>query len=305
VVSFMAAPWQDDSWPEYTADVTRATSAGVLASTAVPARPGQGTRHLLVLHGIYGRGRNWTTIARHVVAARADWSCLLLDLRAHGASPTMAPPHTVAAAAGDVGAFEDATGWHASAVAGHSFGGKVALAHAATGRDRLQQVWVIDSTPETREPSGSAWRLIEVVRSLPPSFVSRAEAASGIEASGYSRSVAVWMASNLEHREGRYHWRLDYAVMESLLRDFFQTDLWQVVEAPPEDMEIHFVKASASSVLSEDGCRRIEAAGRASGRVFLHRVEGGHWLTTDNPAAILALLGRHLPGAAVSSRSRA
>jgi len=188
---------------------------------------------------------------------------------------------------------------------GHSFGGKVALAHAASGRDRLQQVWVIDSTPETREPSGSAWRLIEVVRSLPSSFSARAEAMAGIEANGYTRSVAVWMASNLEHRLGRYHWRLDYAVMESLLRDFFQADLWPVVEAPPDDMEIHFVKARASSVLSEDGCRRIEAAGAASGRVFLHRVDGSHWLNTDNPAAILDLLGRHLPTAVVNPRSRA
>lgn len=267
----------------------------VIASTSVPADPASRRRRLLVLHGIYGRGRNWTTISRHLTAERTDWSCLLLDLRCHGASPALEPPHTVEAAAADVGTYEDATGLHAAAVLGHSFGGKVALAHAASLRDHLRQVWVIDSTPEAREPSGSAWRLLEVVRSLPASFASRAEAAAGIAAAGYRHAVAVWFASNLEHRDGRYRWRVDFDAMEALLRSFFRTDLWALVEEPPEDTVLHFVKANASRVLSEEGCARIEAASRAHGRAFLHRVEGGHWVNTENPAAILELLSRHLP----------
>ena len=39
----------------------------------------------------------------------------------------------------------------------------------------------------------------------------------------------------------------------------------------------------------------MEAAGRASGRVFLHRVPGGHWINTDNPDAVVQLLTDTLP----------
>lgn len=262
------------------------------------AAPGsRNPQWLLMLHGIYGRGRNWTSLARDLTSRRADWACALLDLRLHGDSPAFSPPHTVAAAAGDVARYEQETGFHASSVLGHSFGGKVALAHAALGRDRLAQVWVIDSTPEARDPSGSAWRLLDVVRGLPPDFASRKEAAAGIEAAGYGRAVAAWMSSNLHHHDGRYSWRLDLDGAEAMLRDFFATDLWPIVDDPPGDMVLHFVKATASSVLSEEACRRIEEAGRRHGRAHLHRVPGGHWLHTDNPRALEELLVSTLPSA--------
>ena len=178
---------------------------------------------------------------------------------------------------------------------GHSFGGKVALAHAARGHDRLQQVWVIDSTPEAKPPGGSAWRLLDVVRQLPESFGSRREAAAGIEAAGYSTSLAAWMASNLHLHHQRYRWRLDFEAVGSLLLDFFNTDFWHVVEEPPAETVLHFVKAEESDVLTESACSRIEEAGGQHGRAFVHRIAGGHWVNTDNPAAVVDLLARHLP----------
>jgi pimeloyl-ACP methyl ester carboxylesterase len=249
----------------------------------------------MMLHGIYGRGRNWTTLAQHLSRARPDWASLLVDLRLHGASPDFTPPHTVASAAADLVVLEDETRQEAAAVLGHSFGGKVALVHAAGGHDHLSQVWIIDSTPEAREPRGSAWRLLDVVRSLPAAFPSRAVAAEGIAGKGYSSAVAAWMVSNLRFDHGRYVWRLDFDAMEALLRDFFRTDLWDVVEAPPPGTSLHFVKANDSAVLSEEGCTRMEEAGRRHGQVHLHRVDGGHWLHVDNPDAILRLLATHLP----------
>jgi hypothetical protein len=47
-------------------------------------------------------------------------------------------------------------------------------------------------------------------------------------------------------------------------------------------------------VLSEGATARIEAAGRENGRVFLHRMEGGHWLNADNPDAMVELLSAEL-----------
>lgn len=267
-----------------------------LAATRVSPEGTAPARTLMVLHGIYGRGRNWASVARQLADLRPDWASLLVDLRLHGASPDLPPPHSVASAAADLVVLEDETRQEAAAVLGHSFGGKVALVHAAGGHDHLSQVWVIDSTPEARAPQGSAWRLLETVRALPPAFPSREAAAAGIVAAGYAPPVAAWLVSSLRFDRGRYVWRLDFDAMEELLRDFFRTDLWDVVEAPPAGTTLHFVKASGSTVLSEDGCARIEEARRRHGQVFLHRVDGGHWLHVDNPGAILRLLAAHLPG---------
>jgi pimeloyl-ACP methyl ester carboxylesterase len=267
--------------------------SALLASARIPPDSGA-TNTLLMLHGVYGRGRNWTTLAREMTRIRRDWSTLLIDLRLHGDSPAFDPPHTVAAAARDVARLEDATGQHAAAVLGHSFGGKVALAHAAGGHDRLAQVWVVDSTPEVKPPGGSAWRMLDAVRALPTTFASRADAAEGLARDGYSAGVAAWMASNLEYRDGRYAWRLDFDAIEALLHDFFSTDLWAIVEDPPPDLTLHFVKADDSTVLSDDAIARLEAAGRRHGRVSLHHLPGGHWLHVDNPRGLLELLTGYL-----------
>jgi hypothetical protein len=104
------------------------------------------------------------------------------------------------------------------------------------------------------------------------------------------------MATNLVRQEdGRLRWRIDPEDMEALLRDFFRTDAWEVVEDPPSGLELHFVKAEASSVLDESACRRVESAGVRTGRVHLHRVRGGHWLNADNPEALVELLAAALP----------
>jgi hypothetical protein len=137
--------------------------------------------------------------------------------------------------------------------------------------------------------------MIEAVRALPPEFASRAEAVEGLVARGWSPGVAQWMAINLEPADGRYRWRVDFAAMEEMLRDFFRTDLWRVVEDPPAGVEVHVVKAIDSDTLDAEAAARVESIARARDRVHLHLLAGGHWLNTDNPEGVLKLLVDTLP----------
>ncbi|HEX6913450.1 MAG TPA: alpha/beta hydrolase [Longimicrobium sp.] len=267
----------------------------ILSHTRVVGKDAEPKMWLLMLHGIYGSGRNWGTIARRLTEARPEWGVLLVDLRNHGGSRGFSGPHTLHAAAADVDRLVAHLDFHAAAVVGHSFGGKVALVYAQHHGDELRQVWVMDSTLSVREPEGSAWRMIETIRALGPDFASRHEAVAGIVAGGYDEAIAQWMAINLEPHEGRYRWRIDFDVMEEMLRDFFQTDLWDVVVHPPAEAEVHIVKATESSSLDDESMRRVEMAGTANGRVFLHQLEGGHWINTDNPQGVIDLLRARLP----------
>ena len=267
----------------------------MLAHTRVAAAGREPERWLLVLHGIYGAGRNWGSIARRLVDARPEWGALLVDLRNHGQSRGFAGPHTIAASAADVDRLVDALDLHAAAVLGHSFGGKVALMYAEHHGSELRQVWVIDSTPAIRAPEGTAWEMLQSVRSMPSDFDSRNEAVERLIAADYPAGVAQWMAINLEPRGGRYRWRIDLAAMEEMLRDFFRTDLWHVIESPPAGVEVHVVKATESDTLDPASTARVQAAARANPHVFLHLLEGGHWINTDNPDAVLQLLVDTLP----------
>jgi esterase len=267
----------------------------LLHHTRVTAPSAHPESWITVLHGVFGRGRNWATVLRRVVERRPEWGALLVDLRLHGDSPPLAGPHTVAAAAEDVLTLLRGKGLPATAVLGHSFGGKVALKMAEGAPRELRQVWVMDSTFEARPPSGSAWGMIEAVRALPERFESRAEAVQGLRSAGYAEGIAQWMAMNLEPGDGGLSWRLDFDALEEILRDFFESDLHRVVEAPPGEAEIHFVRATEGSVLSEGAAERIERLEGEGARVHLHHLEGGHWLNADNPDGIVELLAENLP----------
>ena len=253
---------------------------------------------LVVLHGIYGSGRNWNTVARRIARERTDWGVLLVDLRQHGASRGFAPPHTLAAAAADVQRTIESTELPVRGVLGHSFGGKVALMHARDHGAGLATLWLVDATPEARSPWGSAWEMLAALRRVPGPFRGREEGVQSLISLGVAPPVAQWMAINLEpERENSmmYQWRLDPADMEALLADFFRTDLWSVVDDPPPGLEVHLVKAEESSVVGEAACRRVLEAERRTGHVHLHRVAGGHWVNSDNPDALLELLEAGLP----------
>jgi pimeloyl-ACP methyl ester carboxylesterase len=156
------------------------------------------------------------------------------------------------------------------------------------------ELWIIDSTPEARTPDGTATGMLRVVRRHPGPFASRDAAVQALVGERVEPGIAQWMAMNLELADGEYRWRLDFDIMEELLEDFYRTDLWEMVEAPPAGVRVHFVRAESHSVLSEGATARIEAAGRENGRVFLHRMEGGHWLNADNPDAMVELLSAEL-----------
>jgi len=250
---------------------------------------------MVFLHGAFGAGRNWLSVARRLVAARPEWGGILVDLRLHGGSRELAPPHTIRASAADIGALVAALARPVAAVLGHSLGGKVALRYAHDYPGGLRQAWVIDCSPSAGAPGGEAWEMLRAVRRMPAEFSSRDAAVAWLARFGFGRDVGLWMAANLERAGGRYRWRLDFEALEALLRDFFQADLWEVLDRPPGTAEIHMVRATRSRIIDDAEAARLEAIGRATGRVRVHTVAGGHWLNADNPGGMVALLAHTLP----------
>lgn len=252
-------------------------------------------RWAFVLHGIYGAGRNWNAVFRRVVELRPDWGVIPVDLRGHGQSGPGEPPHTLDACVTDLDALAPSLPARPEVIIGHSFGGKAALLYGDEPEHGILQTWVVDSTPDAGSPTGSPWRMLEVLRDSPGPFPSRDEGAQAVLSHGYAPPVARWMTTNLVPEGDEYRWRLDPDQMEALLRDFFRTDAWDAVEHP-HGPDLHFIRATQSSVLDEESCHRLEASGLSGSRVHIHHVEGGHWLNADNPGALVELLVRELPG---------
>src|SRR5947208_9520140 len=98
---------------------------------------------LAILHGLFGSGRNWATIAQRLAAHHR---VVALDLRNHGISP-WADGMTYPELAEDVLATMSALGYQRFALIGHSLGGKAAMTAALSHGDALQRLVVVDIAP--------------------------------------------------------------------------------------------------------------------------------------------------------------
>jgi pimeloyl-ACP methyl ester carboxylesterase len=222
---------------------------------------------------------------RQICEARPELGFLLVDLRGHGASPSMDPPHDLESAAADLVALEQDL--DIAGVIGHSLGGKIALAYGQRRPD-LEQIWVLDSQPGARDgersPTMDVLRLLE---SLPESYDDRAAFVRAIEQAGQPRALANWLAMSVKRGDdGRFHLVIDRVVARALIEAHFRSDLW---EALSRDRGMTHVVVGDRSFVWQPGDReRLEAA--AGEHLAVHRLDAGHWLQVDAPDALRELL---------------
>lgn len=245
------------------------------------------------LHGILGSGRNLRTIATRFIEQRPEWSAWLVDLRGHGNSPKGHSEPTLEATARDV-----LTLAQMHAIVGHSFGGKVALEALRIGETgALRHVVTIDSSPSSREPltgGDSALAILDIIESLPGRFESISSFVAALEAAGLSRDVAQWLAGSLQREGDHVQFSLDLAELRALLRDYFKSDLWPVVENPPGETRVHLVigdRSTSYSAADRDRASRIAASNQ---RVTVDVLATGHMVHVDDPGGLVGILLRYI-----------
>jgi esterase len=275
----------------------------MLAYETFAAAEGRPRAAFLFLHGILGRGRNWRSLARRFAEERPEWLAVTVDLRAHGDSLGLAPPHTVASAAADLGGL--ALDVPVRGVLGHSFGGKVALAFADQRRKAgrpLLGTWVIDSTPSARPDrrgSEAVSKVLAVLDEMPERFTDRRAFVTAATERGLARPIAQWLAMNLRSADGGYVYGVEMDVVDAMLDDYFALDQWSIVE----EGGVQLVLGGESTVFDADDRARAEALA-ADGTIGLHVIEGaGHWVHADAPGELSELLRQNVPEAAAGDRS--
>ena len=258
------------------------------------ARP---ERTIAFLHGILGRGNNLRTIARRFVEARPDWTAWLVDLRGHGRSPKGTPGPSLHAAARDVVDLAARSAPPLGAIAGHSFGGKVALEAAIIGSigsiGSLEHVVVIDSVPGPRDPvqgGDSALAVIDAIESLPRTFKSRSDFIEALVAMGKTRALAQWLAGSVEREGDHVRFILDLNEIRALILDYFSRDLWPVVEHPPGTARVHLVIGDRSDSYSPVDRERAARIAAQNARVTVDVLPAGHWVHVDDPEGLLRTL---------------
>jgi pimeloyl-ACP methyl ester carboxylesterase len=254
------------------------------------------TRWVFFLHGILGSGANWRTFAKRVIAANPGLGAVLVDLPMHGASLDLPPPHTITSAASDVlaliGSFEGKT----AGIIAHSFGGKVALEMLRIAPvQAFGEVYILDSTPGPRPDahgSEDTLHVVDVLESVPFPLATRAAFSQHLCAAGISEPTTAWLAMNLRASDAGFVYKLDLEVIQTMLDDYFDRDLWPVIESPPINTNLHLVLGGKSEVFRKsERDRALDTASKAGARVTVDVLpNAGHWVHVDDPDGLFAVL---------------
>jgi esterase len=273
---------------------------GMPLTYSLVSNPGErAQQRAIFLHGILGRGSNWQTFAKRLLEARPDFEALLVDLRMHGDSQELPPPHTLASAAADVGALIARPAPRpVRSLIGHSFGGKLAIRLLETGAPPgLRQVWVLDASPAERAERAEddlIGRVLVALGELPPAVPTRSAFIAHLTDRRVERPIAQWLAKNLVRDEQGLRFAVELPAIAALLADHDRSDLWQVVEHPPPDLRLCFVLGGRSRSISNAARERLHGlADRGVIDVFV-LPEAGHWLHTDDPNGLLEILAQRL-----------
>ena len=236
---------------------------------------------LAILHGLFGCGRNWATIAQRLAARHR---VIALDLRNHGASP-WADGMDYAEMADDVRQTLHALGHRRFGLLGHSMGGKVAMIAALLHRDDVERLVVADIAPVGYRP-----RHLDLVRALRRLDLAavhrRSDADARLKADVPDPAERAFLLQNLVFDGGAARWRVNLEVIE--------LEMPALIGFPPVppgttfDGPTLFVGGGRSDYLT----REHEPAIRPlfPNATTAHIPGAGHWLHAEQPQAFLEIV---------------
>jgi pimeloyl-ACP methyl ester carboxylesterase len=231
---------------------------------------------LLLLHGALLHAHVWDFFSLQM---RQHFHIRAVDLPGHGDSGWAADKdYSRARVANDMATVVQQLDLRSVVIVGHSFGGAVGALVAAHMPDRVQALVMVDST---LLPSGRP-SVRSRASSLPLSFASFEEFAHHAARLAHRPTTArvpaslYWNARELP--DGRWTWKYDPAVRETVLGPLDFEDVWSALRAYPGP--VLYVRASDHSHLIDAAAERLHGLSNVRLRVVS---DAGHNVMTDNP----------------------
>lgn len=174
--------------------------------------PNESAPPLIILHGLLGSSKNWTTIGRHL---QSQYDVHLLDLRNHGASfhaNSMRWSELVA----DVLRYIDDKNLAKIYLIGHSLGGKLAMTFACEQADRVQHLVVVDIAAKDYSPHFDS--VFRAMKRLNLSELSqRKEADTILQEWIPNWAMRQFVLTNLVRTEAGFEWQVNLEVLHASL----------------------------------------------------------------------------------------
>ncbi|MEZ5930880.1 MAG: alpha/beta fold hydrolase [Alphaproteobacteria bacterium] len=241
---------------------------------------GRGGSPIVILHGLLGAGRNWTTIAKRLGEGH---KVVTLDMRNHGSSP-WADDMSYPLMAADVRAYIENAALGPVTVIGHSMGGKTAMRLALEAPSLVERLVVVDISPVDYDHSTGEY--VDALRALDlEGLTSRNEVDARLEADIPDAGIRAFLLQNLVRGDEGFLWRANLDALSRAMPELMafprrEHDYYRGPTLFLSGAESTYVTSSHRPVIKE-------LFGRADLRVI---ADAGHWVHAEQPTAFLAHL---------------
>lgn len=237
---------------------------------------------VLIVHGLFGSGRNWGAIAKRLALSR---QVISVDMRNHAGSPWM-PTHSYEDMAADLAEVILAHGGQADVI-GHSMGGKAAMVLGLSAPERVRRLVVVDIAPvayaHTQEPLIKAMRGLDLT-----GLTTRSEADARLAKTVAEAPVRAFLLQSLDLKADPPVWRLNLDVLDAEMARIIG---WPDLSGQFEGPVLFLTGAQSNYVRPEhhDTIRHLFPKAR-----FETLANAGHWLHADNPRGFLEAVSSFL-----------
>ncbi len=182
---------------------------------------------LVIVHGLYGSGDNWVSIARDL---SQRFEVYVVDQRNHGQSPH-SDVHDYPSMREDLREFMDSQGIEKPVLIGHSMGGKTVMSFAEAWPERVQSLISVDIAPKSYRNLALASRtaanhssMIDAMLELDLSAArSREEIDRALGVRIGSERIRSFLLKNLRRDSGgSFFWRINLPSLSGNLDKLFE-----------------------------------------------------------------------------------
>ena len=253
---------------------------------------------LIILHGLYGSSDNWISIAKMI---GDHYTVYLPDMRNHGQSPH-SEIMNYQAMSDDLQELSDHLGLKSFFLAGHSMGGKAAMAYAIKWPEKLNGLLIADISPFADVVSGHRAYLqhktiLEAMSSIDPEKIhSRSEADADLKEKIKSENIRGFILKNLQRNTGNnFTWKLNVSSLLNNLDNIMEgLDRNKIQDNQTTGFPVIFLKGADSDYIKTTDYQDILKIFPAA--EFVEIPNAGHWIHSDQPAEVaryLLSLGEH------------
>lgn len=248
-------------------------------------RVGESGTRVVFLHGLFGQGKNFSSIAK---ALQPECASLLVDLPNHGRSgwtERFDYAHTADLVAETIRADFAADG--PVHVVGHSMGGKVAMALALRHPELVDRLVVVDISPVDSADMSEFEHLLGALATLDlDELTRRGEADEQLTELIGSRQVRGFLLQNLrEHPEEGWRWQ---ANLELLRRELPIIGGFLEHTGEPFDRPVLWVGGATSPYIQPEHAEVMRQLFPRTRQVTIK--DAGHWLHSEQPESFISVL---------------